>query len=359
MSLPRWLGRWQRARARGIPAAVGRISVWREVLGTGWLGLSVALAAGAVVAFHHGWKLPGAAARIDARWAALVLVFVSLLAGVLEGAHRAVARRERKLAERKQELERLFRTPLHRLVQAKYHLHRDASVCMQLVEFLTMSRTGASAMTPEAALGIEHRWGGEFLERFQRMFGEGTFGDVFNRMGGMFPPPRDRAIPIYVGLADFLHLLAERITESDLDPAYLHGRDESPPARPGASIGPMSLPADDEALLLLHNPRCSKSRAAKSLLEERGARFALRLYLEEPLSPAELAELRRRLDRPAREWARQGEPAWGAAGLDPESDDAAVLDALAKHPELLERPILVRGGRAVIGRPPEQVLELL
>jgi arsenate reductase len=120
----------------------------------------------------------------------------------------------------------------------------------------------------------------------------------------------------------------------------------------------VALPDDDETLLLLHNPRCSKSRAAKSLLEERGARFALRLYLEEPLSRVELAELRRRLGRPALEWARRGEPAWGAAGLGPESDDAAVLDAIAKHPELLERPILVRGERAVLGRPPERVLEL-
>jgi arsenate reductase len=120
----------------------------------------------------------------------------------------------------------------------------------------------------------------------------------------------------------------------------------------------VALP-DGQSLLLLHNPRCSKSRAAKSLLEERGARFALRLYLEDPLSRAELAELRRRLGRPAREWARRGEPAFSAAGLGPESDDEAVLGAIAEHPELLERPILVRGDRAVLGRPPENVLELL
>jgi arsenate reductase len=112
-------------------------------------------------------------------------------------------------------------------------------------------------------------------------------------------------------------------------------------------------------LLLLHNPRCSKSRAAKALLEERGARFALRLYLEAPLSRAELAELRRRLGSPAREWARRGEPAFATAGLGPASDDDAVLAAIAEHPELLERPILVRGDRAVVGRPPEQVLELV
>ena len=83
----------------------------------------------------------------------------------------------------------------------------------------------------------------------------------------------------------------------------------------------MTLP-DGQTPLLIHNPRCSKSRAAKSLLEERGVDFELRLYLEAPLSRAELGELRRRLGRPAREWARSGEPSFSAAGLGPESDDA-------------------------------------
>ena len=115
----------------------------------------------------------------------------------------------------------------------------------------------------------------------------------------------------------------------------------------------MSLP------VLLHNPRCSKSRAAKALLEERGVAFELRLYLEDPLSRAELGTLRRWLARPAREWVRRGEPAFAAAGLAPDSDDAAVLDAIAAHPELLERPILVHGDRAVVGRPPERLLDLL
>ena len=113
------------------------------------------------------------------------------------------------------------------------------------------------------------------------------------------------------------------------------------------------------SLVLLHNPHCSKSRAAKALLEERGARFAVRLYLDEPLSRAELDAMRERLGRPAREWVRSGEAAFAACGLTAESDESALLDAIVVHPELLERPILVAGERAVVGRPPERVLGLV
>ena len=114
-----------------------------------------------------------------------------------------------------------------------------------------------------------------------------------------------------------------------------------------------------EALTLLHNPRCSKSRAARALLEERGVAFVERRYLEEPLTRAELLALRRKLGRPAREWARQGEAAWSEAGLSGESSDDAILDAMTRHPALLERPIVVRGERAVVGRPTEALLALL
>jgi arsenate reductase len=116
---------------------------------------------------------------------------------------------------------------------------------------------------------------------------------------------------------------------------------------------------DDDTLLLLHNPRCSKSRAAHELLTERGVAFAERRYLEDPLSRAELASLRERLARPASEWVRANEEAFAAAGLDRGSDEAVLLDAMADHPILIERPILVRGARAVVVRPPERVLELL
>jgi arsenate reductase len=115
----------------------------------------------------------------------------------------------------------------------------------------------------------------------------------------------------------------------------------------------------DGELVLLHNPRCSKSRGAKAILEERGVPFRERRYLEEPLSRTELGELARRLDQPAGEWVRRKESAFKEAGLDASSDEDAILDAIARHPVLLERPILVRGERAVVGRPPENILGLL
>ncbi len=118
------------------------------------------------------------------------------------------------------------------------------------------------------------------------------------------------------------------------------------------------LPESDSSFLLLHNPRCSKSRAARGLLESRGIDFAERRYLDDPLSLAELYELASRLGRPPREWARRGEDAWASIGLAGASDDA-ILQAMAAHPILIERPILIRGRRAIVGRPPERILDLL
>lgn len=118
----------------------------------------------------------------------------------------------------------------------------------------------------------------------------------------------------------------------------------------------MSLP-DDDAIVLLHNPSCSKSRRAKELLDAAGVAYTERAYLERPLDRAELEDLRARLARPAAEWVREREAR--AAGVDPAGDEATLLAALAAHPELLERPIVVRGPRAVVGRPPEDVLALL
>ena len=120
----------------------------------------------------------------------------------------------------------------------------------------------------------------------------------------------------------------------------------------------MPLPNSEDEVLLLHNPRCSKSRATLALLEEKGVAFTERRYLEEPLTPAELKEIGRRLERPVREWIRRGESAFKEAGLDADADEGVLLEAVAREPVLLERPIVVRGDRARIGRPPASVLEL-
>ena len=105
--------------------------------------------------------------------------------------------------------------------------------------------------------------------------------------------------------------------------------------------------------------RCSKSRAALALLTERGARSAARAYLDDPLSLADLEELGKRLARPIAEWVRRGEASYAEAGLSTDSGDAELLQAMSEHPSLIERPILIRGARAVVGRPTENLLELL
>jgi arsenate reductase len=112
-------------------------------------------------------------------------------------------------------------------------------------------------------------------------------------------------------------------------------------------------------LTLYHNPRCSKSRAAKALLEERGTAFETVEYLKAPLSRQELEALGRKLGAPPSDWIRTKEAAYAEAGLSSDSGENALLDAIVAHPVLLERPILADSERAVVGRPPERVLELL
>lgn len=111
---------------------------------------------------------------------------------------------------------------------------------------------------------------------------------------------------------------------------------------------------------LYHNSRCSKSRGALELLQARGIEPDVVYYLETPPSPAQLRELLRMLGLPARELLRKGEDAYRELGLDDASlSEDALIEAMAEHPKLIERPVFVNGGRAVIGRPPERVLEIL
>ena len=121
----------------------------------------------------------------------------------------------------------------------------------------------------------------------------------------------------------------------------------------------MALPSSDDEILLLHNPKCSKSRATLALLEERGVDFETRLYLEAPLDEAELRALGERLGRAPIDFTRTKQAEFAEAGRSKDADDDAILAAMAKTPILMERPVVVRGSRAAIGRPPEDVLALL
>ena len=121
----------------------------------------------------------------------------------------------------------------------------------------------------------------------------------------------------------------------------------------------MGLPESDDDLMLLHNPRCAKSRMALALLVARGLEFVERRYLEDPLSAGEIDDLEGRLGLPLCEWVRTGEADYGEAGLSSRSSPQAILAVMAKRPKLMQRPILIRGGAAVVGRPPETILELL
>ena len=112
--------------------------------------------------------------------------------------------------------------------------------------------------------------------------------------------------------------------------------------------------------VLYHNPRCSKSRGALELLQERGVQPQVLRYLDTPPDADTLRGLVEKLGIPPRELLRTGEEEYRSLGLaDASVDDAALIAAMAAHPGLIERPILVRGARAVIGRPPERVLELV
>ena len=105
------------------------------------------------------------------------------------------------------------------------------------------------------------------------------------------------------------------------------------------------------------NPRCSKSRGAERLLAEQGITPNRVLYLDTPPSRRDLEAMLRRLDTDdPRVLVRTGEPAYKC--LEQAGPDE-LLDALAQHPELIERPVVARGDRAVVARPPERLLELL
>ncbi|MDX5298782.1 MAG: arsenate reductase (glutaredoxin) [Gammaproteobacteria bacterium] len=115
-----------------------------------------------------------------------------------------------------------------------------------------------------------------------------------------------------------------------------------------------------DAVTIFHNPRCSKSRDTLALLEARGLSPTIVRYLETPPDAQTLRTLLSQLGMTPRALLRRGEDLYRELGLDDASlSDQALIDAMVAHPRLIERPIVVVGERAALGRPPEQVLSLL
>ncbi len=113
-------------------------------------------------------------------------------------------------------------------------------------------------------------------------------------------------------------------------------------------------------VVIYHNPRCSKSRATLALLEEQGVQPQVVHYLEQTPSERELKSILARLGLGPRDLLRRGEQDYKDLGLaDTAIGDAALIKTMCEHPKLIERPIVVVGDRAAIGRPPENVLALL
>ena len=116
-------------------------------------------------------------------------------------------------------------------------------------------------------------------------------------------------------------------------------------------------PAD--GITIYHNPRCSKSRRTLELLREKGHDPIVIEYLDHPPSADRVMELIDMLGIDAHDLVRSQEAAYREAGLSPSASPAAIARAIAAHPILLERPVVVCGTRAALGRPPENVLRIL
>jgi arsenate reductase len=114
-----------------------------------------------------------------------------------------------------------------------------------------------------------------------------------------------------------------------------------------------------KSVTIYHNPRCSKSRQTLALIQERGIEPEVIEYLKVPPTPKRLGELVDLLGVEPHDLVRKKESAYQEAGLSSSSSREEILQAIASHPVLLERPVVVAGDQAALGRPPENVLEIL
>ena len=112
-------------------------------------------------------------------------------------------------------------------------------------------------------------------------------------------------------------------------------------------------------LTIFHNPRCSKSRAAMSTLEDAGTDAEVVRYLDTPPDRSTLESIVAKLEDPVGSLVRTGDAKQAGVEVPDLTDAGAVVDLLLAHPELMERPVLVKGERAIIGRPTERVAPFL
>ena len=113
------------------------------------------------------------------------------------------------------------------------------------------------------------------------------------------------------------------------------------------------------SIKIYHNPKCSKSRNTLALLEEQGVEAEVIKYLETPPSKEELKALLKMLGMGARELMRTKEDIYKELGLKDVEDEEALIEAMVANPKLIERPIVIKDGKAAIGRPIENIVELL
>ncbi len=115
-----------------------------------------------------------------------------------------------------------------------------------------------------------------------------------------------------------------------------------------------------DSVIIYHNPRCSKSRSTLQLLEDKGAQTDIVEYLKTPPNKQQLAEILDMLGLEPRQLMRTHETEYKENNLADESlSRDQLLDAMIRFPKLIERPIVISQGKAVIGRPPENVLEII
>jgi len=112
--------------------------------------------------------------------------------------------------------------------------------------------------------------------------------------------------------------------------------------------------------LLFHNPRCSKSRQALNLLEQEKENFDIFMYLDEKLEKDFLKEIIQKLGINPRDLLRTGESAYKENNLkDSNISEEEIINLMIEYPKLIERPIYVKGSKAIVGRPPENVLKII